>query len=1239
MAAGFGPGRAAAAPVTVTGLTVDHMSDPEASDDPAPSFGWQLQSSGRGVVQTAYEVEVAESAAALAGGADVWDSGRVESSESVETRYAGPALGAKQRYFWRVRVWDGSGVASEWSEPDSWETGLRSEGFWSGAQWIAPKVATDASEWSDYRIDVGFTIDSGAAGVVFRECDQDDYYLWQIDTAGGEVVLRPQLQRAGERQVLDEIPLDEVISADEADEQHQLTIVADERTITTSIDGQQVDERELSAFAAGAIGFASGSTGDARFSGLEVHDLGGQPLFNDDFASAEDPALPGAEIGGSALRVRGSALDLIATTPTSPMLRKPFSLSRPLGQIASAHLYAYGLGLYEMRLSGSKVGDRVLTPPVTNYRNRLDYQAYGVAGQLREGENVLGMTLAEGYGAAFSPSGQRWLGPRQARVLLEIHYRDGTVQRVVSDESWRWSAGPVTSATIYDGETEDARRAQAGWDSPGFNQSGWSEVRTVAAPGGAMEADPTPPIRILRSLQPRALTEPEPGVYVFDLGQNIAGWARLQATGPAGTAIQMRYAEDLLPDGHVDTATNGNALATDTFILGGTGSPESFEPSFTYHGFRYVEVTGLPAPPTASTLVGRMVHADLPETASFESSDPLLNAIFAANQRTMANNAMSYPTDNPVRDERTGPGMDVQAYGDAAVSEFGADRFFDAYLGESGGQVAGSPDMHAAVVPIAWDLYREYGDRAALERFYPDMVASLDEYQAAVPGLVWPESNQELSNGFGDWCPPVHGDEAAAGLGGPQVGGYLWCFDEVSLVNTALAYRNAEITAAAARALGNDADADRFDDLASQIEAAFESAFADGNGYGSGRQVTSVLPLAFGMVPSDRKAAVAAGLVGRVLGADEGHLDTGIFGTRFLVDALVAAGRPDVALSVLNQTTYPGFGYELGAGATTVWEEWTYASSMESHNHAMFAGVNASLLDRFAGIESTGPGYATIRIAPQAPAGLERASASIDTVRGEVASAWKRTDSVFTLNVTVPANGTAEVAIPTQAGDEVLESGRPAANAEGVTFSRAEGSTAVYEVGSGTYHFVAAAPGFEEEEGSDEEGGSEEGGSEGEAPGEESPGGGDEGGGSEGGGSETGGGEKGGADKSVVGSSGPVVTDAAPKAAPSPSPLTSPTLPRFRATVDRGAGGRVKLLLVCEAGCPAGKPKLRVVVAGPSGRPVYAVVKQPLSGGRLVVPIGKRRLPAKLRVTVYGLASGRKVLYTGPASSGGTTLG
>ena len=629
-------------------------------------------------------------------------------------------------------------------------------------------------------------------------------------------------------------------------------------------------------------------------------------------------------------------------------------------------------------------------------------------------------------------------------MLLRITFADGSRRDITSSpDGWRWSTDAITANDLYDGESYDARLHRP-WDEPGFDDSRWAPVSATSAPSGKLVASLTPPVRVVDTIKPVALTQPRPGVYVFDLGQNIAGWARLRVSGKAGQTVRIRTAEELAGDGMLDTVTNRSAKATDTYTLAG-GGLETYEPRFTYHGFRYVEVTGFPGTPTLDSLDGRVAHADVASTGSFESSDPLLNRIWTMNRWGIVNNSMATPTDTPVRDERTPPAMDVQAYADASTREFGMDRFYAKYLEDLPPGVAlptddvkaQYPDMAGGQVVLPWTLYEQYGDRATLAQHYPAMKAFVDRNATEKPDHIWPDNQ-----GFGDWCPPIHGSAANGGMGCPNAGD---CFSEVSIVNTALSYNQADAVAKAAQALGHPDDAAHFRAVADAIKAAFNGRFlnAAGDAYGSGRQTTSILPLAFGMVPPERMQAVGDRLVQNILVDNGGHLDTGIFGTRYIVDALAAIGRIDVAMTVLGQETYPSFGFELAHGATTPWEQWTYAAGMLTHDHAMFAGVNTSLYTQLAGIKPASAGYREVTIAPQVPSGLDHASASIDTVRGTVASAWTRSGDGLRLEVTIPVNATATVRVPLGPGQGV---------------STPEGAErigdGVFTVGSGHWTFV-----------------------------------------------------------------------------------------------------------------------------------------------------------------------------------------
>jgi alpha-L-rhamnosidase len=1044
------PGAGASPPsVRVSDLRVDYVTDPLGIDDAHPSLSWQLDSPAHGARQTGYRILVAGAPNRLSPGhADVWDSGRVASSMSVGVAYAGPALQSTRRYYWTVQVWDGSAQMSDWARPAWWEMGLLGAADWQGARWISPDTAGQ-DEWSDFTVDLDFTIRKGAASLLLRTQDASNLYLWQVNSevSPGHVMLRPHVEVNGAfSHLIPDVDVSSVISQQNVGQPHHLRVEADGATFTTWIDGTLVNTLTDGTFSTGTIGFRVGdSTEDSLYDNVVVRSLDGSTLFSDDFSTSPDPAFGQTPIVDGQLEP-GGGITLLNRDPDAPMLRDTFTLGK---KIAQARVYVDGLGFYELHVNGHKVGDDVLRPADTPYDTRDLYATYDITNEVHRGANAVGVWLGNGYGSRFSQFGFRWLGPKQATLLLDVTYTDGTHQAITTGDGWTWASGPITANDIYAGESYDARLAPSGWDQPGFDASAWHPVTTVAAPGGNLVADDVPPVRVVQTLRPVHLTEPQPGVYVYDLGQNIAGWEQLHVSGPAGTTVRMRTAEDVGADGMLDTTTNRNAASTDTYTLAGTGGVETYEPRFTYHGFRYVEVTGYPGRPTLESLAGRVVHADVASTGSFTSSDPLLNQIWQNNRRTILNNSMSVPTDNPVRDERTPPGMDVQAYHDASIREFGMDRFYANYLLDmppgtalpTDGGNAQNPDMGGDQISLAWTLYEQYGDRATLARMYPAMKAFVDT-NAALPGQIWP-----ANHGFGDWCPPVYGDGVNGGLGSPGVGN---CTSEVSLVNTALSYLQAVDVARAASALDNTADAAHYAALAADIKTAFNATFLNAahDGYADGRQTTSILPLALGLVPDPDVPAVGAQLVHTILDTDHGHLDTGIFGTRYLVDALARIDRIDVAMTVLDQTTYPGFGYEIGRGATTDWEQWTYRSNMESHDHAMFSGVNASLYTQLAGIQPTSPGYATVGVAPQVPPGLGHVSASIDTVRGPVASSWTQTSHTFDLTVAVPANASATVVVPLFGQDvQAVSADRHA------TLVRVEGDSAVYAMGAGSVRF------------------------------------------------------------------------------------------------------------------------------------------------------------------------------------------
>ncbi len=451
----------------VSSLLVDNLVNPLGISTTRPSLGWKLSSRVNGEQQTAYRIRVGSSA----GRSDVWDSGRVASDESVGVSYGGPSLEAQRRYYWSVEVWDSAGRSSGQGRPAWWEMAVSS---WKGAQWISP--AGDKS-WSDFTLDVDFTVKAAAAGVVFRAKDAANYYLWQINTvsAPGKVMLRPHVQVDGRFTNLAEIDLAPVVTAANAGDPHHLTVRAEGNVFTTSVDGQEVSRLTDDALTVGTVGFRSSTSGGvaerAAYDNLVVHGLDGSLLLSDDFATSPDPLFPQTSVVDGQLEPTGDPT-LVQRDPDAPMLRKEFGLDK---RVASARAYVYGLGFYELHLNGQKVGDRVLTPASTPYSSRSLYDSYDVTSLVRKGGNAVGVWLGNGYGARYNQYGFRWLGPKQVIVLLDITYADGSRRSITSDDSWKWSSGPIVANDIYGGESYDARLVAPGWDSPGFDDSAWHE--------------------------------------------------------------------------------------------------------------------------------------------------------------------------------------------------------------------------------------------------------------------------------------------------------------------------------------------------------------------------------------------------------------------------------------------------------------------------------------------------------------------------------------------------------------------------------------------------------------------------------------------------------------------------------------------------------------------------------------------------------------------------------------------
>ncbi|MGC9086716.1 MAG: family 78 glycoside hydrolase catalytic domain [Thermoproteota archaeon] len=748
----------------------------------------------------------------------------------------------------------------------------------------------------------------------------------------------------------------------------------------------------------------------------------------------------------------------------APLFRKKFDLDKP---IKEAYLYISGLGYYECYINGIKVGNSVLDPGTSEYDKMALYVTYNVTRLLEVGANAIGVILGNGW---FSPPSDvkgtyKYSDRPKLIAQLNVKFIDGSSTTIVTDSSWKTTNSPILYNSIWNGEVYDARLEKEGWNMPDYDDSNWSNVEIVPSPTQRLVSQVMPPIRVVKTIKPVRIINPAPGVYVFDFGQNFAGWAKLIVKGPRGTKVTLRYAEILRGDGTIYTDNLRSARATDIYILNGNGT-EIYEPKFTYHGFRYVEVTGFPGVPTLENLEGRVVHSDVEKVGNFISSDSLLNEIQENILWTQLNNLMSIPTDCPQRDERMGWMGDAQLSAEEAILNFWMPAFYENWVHEitvaqrEDGAVPDVVPPHWKIYPadpawgtacilIPWYLYLYYGDKRILNESYSSMKKWVDFLTKNSENYII-----EKLGKYGDWCEP--------GSAGPPKD------TPVDLTSTGYYYYDTLILSKVAGILGKYDDAVQYLTLAKEIEKEFNNKFfkQDKNQYATGSQTSNLFPLFLNIVPEDRKNAVIENLVNNIMITHKGHLDTGIIGTKLLADTLTDLDLGNIMYTIVTQTTYPSWGYWIKLGATTLWERWepinVTGPGMASYDHIMFGSIGKWFYANLAGIQPINPGYSKILIKPYPVGNLTWVRASVRTIRGIVNSSWILNQNVFHLNVTIPCNTLAIVSIPKmqlenitikENGTTVWSNGQFLGNDNGIHKGYEDGDRVSFEVGSGTYSF------------------------------------------------------------------------------------------------------------------------------------------------------------------------------------------
>lgn len=1042
--------------LTADQLSCEYLTNPLGIDVSQPRLSWQLQSDQPDTMQAAYHLLVASTRALLdADTGDLWDSGRVESDASVLVAYGGAALLSRQEVFWKVRVWDNYGRESGWSTPARWSMGLLKPEDWHG-QWIGldetlPSNQLTAGQWvwypeGDPAVAVppgtryfrrSFTIDDGD-DIETATCYVAVDNVADVYVNGERVQGSADFHQAARIEIGRQLHEGLNVIAIAATNHHDY---ANPAALLVVVELMHADGRETTF-----ITDESWKSAQQEQSGWTT-------------AGFDDSSWAAAHVAGP-MGIEPWKTVAVETARDLParMLRKEFETEQP---VRRATAYVSGQGMFELYVNGSEIGDQVLAPAVSEYDKRVYYMTFDVTEQIQQGVNAVGAIL--GSGRYFAPRStlHRHYGFPKLLLQLEIEYDNGSTDRVVSDPSWRLTTdGPIRMNNEYDGETYDARLEMPGWAAPGFADDAWQAAQAVDAPGGVLAAQMTPPIRVIETRRPQSIAEVTPGVYVVDMGQNMVGWCQLNVRGDAGTRVAMRFAEVVNDDGTLNVANLRGAKVTDTYILKGEGE-EIYAPRFTFHGFRYMEITGFPGVPTLDNIVGCVVHDDLPTAGTFASSNPLLNRIHRNIVWGTRGNYRSMPTDCPQRDERQGWLGDRSEESRGETYLFQVAPLYAKWVRDThdAQTEAGSvPDVAPSYYPfysdnVTWPstyiivpgaLYDQYGDRRVIEQHYDGMKRWIDYMTQFLEDDLMPRDQ------YGDWCVP------------PEDPGLIHSQDPkrktaAAVLGTAYFYHDLMLMARYAELLDRPGDAAEFRALASKLRDAFNAKFYNPatHDYDNGSQTASILPLAFGMAPEAEREAVATALAEKIAVGTKSHVGTGLIGGQWLMRTLTDHGHADLAYTLASNTTYPSWGYMIEQGATTIWELWngdTADPGMNSHNHVMLVGdLVLWMVEYLAGIrpDLDAPGFKQIVLKPTLVDGLDRAEATHQSLYGPIASAWSRDDDRFTWTVAIPPNTAARAYIPGGDAESVRINGE--ASPGGEAYIDVNGKYVMIPLGSGAY--------------------------------------------------------------------------------------------------------------------------------------------------------------------------------------------
>lgn len=969
--------------------------------DKEPSFSWRVSADSQVKSQSAYRIVVASDPALLPEKADLWDTGKTDSNQSVWVRYSGHSLDSRNLVYWQVKYWDEKDRQSSWSEQAQFELGLLNNSDWKG-KWIqmqGPKAFPPPQVWLEDpqqrdREGINITINRAEYG---------------IHTANGETV-------------------------DISDSIRQM-VHQDEYLL-------QVSDRlaKQSTF----------SAGEAKL--LIDYDLNLKHVRK--------------------LLTQGTTFNLLSreeyVTLVPEYFRKQFELTGP---IKKARLYITARGLYQVHINGERIGEDHMTPGWTTYNSWIESLTYDVTEQLRKGNNVIAAILSEGWyaGRIGSPGKYTETHP-ELLCQLEVTFSNGKKKVIVTDRNWKaTNQGPIRVSSIFDGEVYDARKEMAGWKSTGFDDSQWSPVTASDLdPNVSIAPKQQPPVRVTEKINALHVTEPEPGKFVFDFGQNVVGKPSIKIPVKKGETIRIRFAEMLNPGGTLYTENYRSARSSDYYVAASDKSI-TWEPTFTFHGFRYVELSGFSTDvgPQSNWVTTHVLHTDFERTGRFTSSHEKLNRLQENIIWGQRGNFLDIPTDCPQRDERQGWTGDAQIFCPTSLFNYDTHAFWKSWLRSMRANQRedgiipwivpssrefkkfGSAAWGDAAVVVPWEVYLRTGDVSVLEENYRMMRRWVAAYE--------PDAKNHIVNrdGFGDWLQPYSKGDLQ------KKRGVLVGETALELIATAYYGRGTEIMQQVASVLGRDEDANFYKEERSKIRDAFSREFFDQQGRLTTKfetQTGYLLALAFDLLKPSLKAGAIRNLL-REVDEAHGHLRTGFVGTPLLAPVLDENGHSARAYSILFKESYPSWFFSINQGATTMWERWNSFShadgfgdaKMNSFNHYAYGAIGQWMYERVAGLapDSKHPGYKHFFIQPIPGGPLTKARAELETPYGKAVSGWQRVEDSIVIYATVPTNSTATLIVPQ------IKEGEPKLSLDGKPCSLdRHDNQHRYEIAPGKYEFI-----------------------------------------------------------------------------------------------------------------------------------------------------------------------------------------